>query len=126
MRASFVLAVALAGGVGCAVRYLVAWFFTTQWPQLPLATAVVNVFGCLGFGFFWACAHGRWSPGVSTAVFAGFFGGFTTFSSFAFECHELLQERGPWWFLGNLVGQNVLGLLAVMVGLGLGGAVRGA
>lgn len=124
MQLSFVVVVALAGSVGAVCRHVLAGQVTALCPDLPLGTAVVNVVGCLAFGFCWALAQGRWSPLVATAVFVGFFGAFTTFSSLAFECHELLAAGRPWLFAANLVGQNVLGLLAIAAGLSAGGWVR--
>ena len=126
MQVSFLVAVAIAGSVGSVARYLLGWCLAASWPELPVPTAVINVVGCLGFGLCWALAEGRWSPLFATAVFVGFFGAFTTFSSFAFECHDLLIERRFLWFALDVVGQNVLGLLGVAAGLGLGAWLRPA
>lgn len=125
MQASLLVAVAGAGGAGAVVRHLLAQWLKVLWPDLPLATACVNVVGCLGFGVCWALAQDRWSPVVAAAVFVGFFGAFTTFSSFAFDCHELLGGARPGWFLINVLGQNVLGLSAMAAGLALGSWWRG-
>jgi CrcB protein len=124
MQLSLVLATAFAGGAGTLARYAIAAGLRSAWPELPLATAVVNVLGCFGFGFCWALAQGRWSPLCSAAVFVGFFGGFTTFSSFAFDCHELWVARRFALFAVDVVGQNVLGLAAVAAGLWLGELLR--
>jgi len=118
------VAVAIAGSVGAIARHALGVWHATCWPQLPMPTAVINLAGCFVFGFCWALADGRWSPLVSTAVFVGFIGAFTTFSSFAFECHELLASRRWWWFACDVVGQNVLGMLGVAAGLALGGLLR--
>lgn len=126
MQPSLLLAVAGAGGLGAVARHLLATCIKAWWPDLPLAVAVVNVAGCLGFGVCWALAAGRWSPAVHAAVFAGFFGGFTTFSSFAHECHELLVAGRTGMFLLDAIGQNLLGIAAMAAGIALGAALRPA
>jgi len=125
MHVSHLFAVAAAGSLGAVARFLLAHVVKLAWPELPLATAVVNVLGCFGFGLCWALAQGRWSAGAAAAVLVGFFGAFTTFSSFAFDCHELLAARRYAWLVADLVGQNVFGLAAMMLGIGLGATVRG-
>lgn len=124
MQVSILVAVALAGSVGALARHALAMLVQAQLPGLPVATAAVNVVGCLGFGICWALAQDRWSPLVATAVFVGFFGAFTTFSSLAFECHQLLVARRLLWFALDVVGQNLLGLLAMAAGLAVGGLLR--
>ena len=56
-------------------------------------------------------------------MFVGFFGSFTTFSTFAFECLQLLERGRHVAFALQLVGQNLLGGLAMLSGLLLGRAV---
>lgn len=134
MQGAVVLAVAAAGSVGAVARWLLAEQLNARWPELPFATAAVNVLGCLGFGVVAALAAGRWPPAVAAGrwppafaagVLAGFFGAFTTFSTFAHDCHELLA-RGRWgWFALDVLGQNALGLLAMALGLRLGALLRG-
>ncbi|MFY9342901.1 MAG: CrcB family protein [Planctomycetota bacterium] len=115
-------AVAIAGAAGAVLRHAANLLLQSAWPGLPLAIALVNVVGCLGFGVCWSLAQGRWSPVVATAVLAGFFGAFTTFSSFAFDCHELFAERRLWLWAANVLGQNVLGLSAMAAGIAAGRA----
>jgi CrcB protein len=61
-----------------------------------------------------------------TFLLIGVLGGFTTFSSFAFETVQLL--RGGEWWLGalNVAGQVVIGLAALWIGLALGRILQGA
>lgn len=113
-------AIAAAGSIGAVLRYLLVQSLQS-WPGAPWATTVVNVAGCFGFGLCWALAQGRWSPWLTTAVLVGFFGAFTTFSSFAFDCQQLLVERRYAAMLGNLVAQNVLGFAALLAGISLVG-----
>jgi CrcB protein len=116
-------AIAAAGSVGAVLRYLMVQSLQS-WPGAPWATAAVNVAGCFGFGLCLALAQGRWSPLLTTAVLVGFFGAFTTFSSFAFDCQQLLAERRYAALLGNVAVQNLLGLAALLGGIGLADWLR--
>jgi CrcB protein len=117
-------AVAAAGAVGALLRYLLVAGLQGCWPGHPWPIALINVVGCFGFGCCWAIGvgAGRWSPAVATAVLAGFFGAFTTFSSFAFDCHQAWLGQRQLLALGNMLLQNVLGLLAMVGGIALGQA----
>jgi CrcB protein len=97
----------------------------SAWPGGPWAIAVVNVVGCFGFGLCFGAGSGRWSPVVAAAVLVGFFGAFTTFSSFAAECHAQLAARQWLLLLANVLLQNVVGIAALAVGIALGKAVVG-
>jgi CrcB protein len=83
---------------------------------------IINVSGSFVIGLFLALIGGRFMiPPVVRLFFAvGFLGGYTTFSTYAFESLALIQTRA---FLGaalNLVGSVVLGLIAVVLGTALG------
>lgn len=120
MQGTLLLAIAAAGSLGAVSRYLLTLGVHALCPQFPLHTFVVNVLGCLLFGVCWAAGNERWSPVLSNAVLVGFFGAFTTFSSFAFDCLALYEQQRLWSLLANVVGQNVLGLLAMLAGIALG------
>ena len=121
MQAQVLLAIAAAGALGAVARFALGHAALLLWNGMPWHTALVNVLGCFGFGLVFALYSGRWSPVLTTAVLAGFFGAFTTFSAFAFDCVALLRE-GRWLAcVLDLVGQNVLGLLAMWGGIELGG-----
>lgn len=118
------VAIAAAGSLGALLRVFLVQMLSTRWPGQPWATAAVNLLGCFGFGLCWAMAQGRWSPAVTAGVLVGFFGAFTTFSSFAFDCHQLLVERRYLTMAANVLLQNGVGLLAMVVGLLLGERCR--
>jgi CrcB protein len=94
-------------------------------PGFPYGTLAINVLGSLILGFFmaWAvtrlAADSRWRFFVAV----GFCGGFTTFSSYAFESIAL-AERGQWALAGvNILTNNLLSLAAVLAGMALARAV---
>jgi fluoride exporter len=124
MRTVLLVVVGLAGAAGSVSRHVLSSTLQAAWPDMPLGTAVVNVLGCAGFGVCWSLAQDRWSPVVATAVLAGFFGAFTTFSSFVFDCHELLAARRIGWCAVHVLGQNLLGFFAMAAGIAGGSALR--
>lgn len=126
MQASLLLAIAAAGSVGSVCRYLLGQLVLLWCGEFPLHTFVVNALGCLLFGGVYAVGSGRWPSHVTAAILVGFFGAFTTFSSFAFDCVALAQERRWLWFGLDLVGQNVVGLLAMWGGMALGQRLVGS
>lgn len=113
----------LAGGCGAAARYGLAGV-VQRWGggSFPWGTAAVNVLGCFFFGLVWSVLEQRtgWSPQIRLAVLTGFIGSFTTFSTFMFETNGLLQ--GSQWLFAilNVVGQLVVGLLLLLLGLAVG------
>ncbi len=120
------LAIAIAGGLGSLARYGLAGL-VQRWtgPAFPWGTFVVNVVGCLAFGFVVGVIEDRVALAAQLRPFllVGFLGAFTTFSTFSFESTELLLDR-QWWFLaGNIAGQAVVGVAAILVGLTAGRAV---
>ena len=118
-----VLAVAIAGSVGAVARFgLVRWL--EPWSaSVPWSIFLVNVVGCLLFGVAWGAGSQRWPEVVQTAILAGFFGAFTTFSSFAFDCVELLEQGRYAAAAGNVLGQNAAGVVGMIAGIALGRAI---
>jgi CrcB protein len=116
-----VLWIAAAGALGCVARWLLAQAVTQCFGDAyPAGTFAVNVLGCLLFGVCMGNAGEGWSQTMRAAVFTGFFGGFTTFSSFAFECSGLLAAGRMGAFALNVLGQNALGIGGMWLGLILG------
>ncbi|MDD5328098.1 MAG: fluoride efflux transporter CrcB [Phycisphaerae bacterium] len=114
---------AAAGGAGTLARYwlggLVQRNMTTDF---PFGTAAVNIIGCLVFGLLWAFMESRLSISgqIRTVICVGFFGAFTTFSTFMFETAQLLDESQWLWASANIILQNILGLISIIIGLTIG------
>ena len=53
-------------------------------------------------------------------VLTGFMGAFTTFSTFAFETSRYISDSQWQLAAANLVGQNLLGVTCVLLGLAAG------
>ena len=90
--------------------------------SFPWGTLAVNALGCFLFGLVWAMTEQRLRMGgqLRLAVFAGFLGAFTTFSTYAFESGQMLRDSQWLLFAGNVMVQNGLGLAAVLLGFSIG------
>ena len=125
MSLSVLCAVAAAGAVGATCRLLLATALRAASGSFPYDTLVVNLVGCLLFGICMGLGAVQWQTPVRAAVVTGFLGAFTTFSAFAGDCAQLL-DQGRWWaLLGNVAMQNGLGILAVVAGAAAASTLRG-
>lgn len=86
--------------------------------RFPFATLVVNVTGCLAIGALAAVAQREnvLAPGTRLFLFTGLLGGYTTFSTFAYETLVLGREHAWAAAALNVLAHVALGLLAVWVG----------
>lgn len=81
----------------------------------PSGTLLVNLLGCFflgGVGQF-ALNHISVPPEWRVGLTIGFFGAFTTFSSFSWETAHLLED-GDWLRAGLYVGASVIGGIALL------------
>ena len=79
------------------------------------------------FGLVVALGRGRMSlpAGLEIILLVGFLGGFTTYSSFAFQSYELFQEGKPALAGAYMAGTTISGLAAVWVGVFAGRFLAG-
>lgn len=113
----------LAGALGTLARYWLSGVIQRLTAtELPLGTAAVNIVGCLFFGLLWAFMENRLSISgqMRTVIFVGFFGAFTTFSTFMFEISQLLDESQWLSASGNILLQNLIGIAGIITGLAIG------
>ncbi|WP_170435621.1 fluoride efflux transporter FluC [Ruegeria arenilitoris] len=105
----------LGGGLGAVLRHWVARAITHD---LPVSTLVVNVLGSLLLGLWIGYLGGpvEMAEEEKRLVF-GFCGGFTTFSSFAYQSLELHRERTIVLAGGNILLSLGLCWLALWLGL---------
>jgi len=119
------IAVALAGGLGAAARFVldgVVRARTASRMTFPVGTFVINATGSLLLGLVVGLTSAQILPETLQAVVgAGFLGGYTTFSTASFETVRLLQERR----LGA-AAVNSFGMLAVCVLLATAGLLLGS
>jgi len=118
-----VIWLAAAGGAGTVARWLLSEAVhragAGPWPW---GTLVVNAAGCLAFGVLWGVFETRahLSPQLRLVLLTGFFGAFTTFSTFAFESGHLARQAQWAGALLNVAAHNLLGLALAAAGYALG------
>ena len=113
------LAIAVGGAIGAVARYVLSMFVLRVTGTLfPLGTFVVNVVGCLVFGAIAGASAERVqiAPAMRLFLLTGILGGFTTFSSYAFESFVLVRDGQMLWAAINITGQVVAGLVGMWAG----------
>lgn len=116
-----ILLVFFGGGIGSALRFIISKTFNPYFQHFFLGTFLVNSIGCLLMGFIIGLSFkGDYLTQQQTLLFTtGFCGGFTTFSAFAFEKYELLNNGALLHFTIYLISSILVGVLAVALGIWL-------
>lgn len=120
------LVVAVSGGLGAALRYVVDRMLTpAEGGRFPVGILVVNVSGSFALGLLTGLGTSV-APELALAVGMGLLGGYTTFSTVSVET-VLLAQRRRWRDAAvNLLGTVALAVLGAGAGLVLGGWIAGA
>ena len=115
------LGVALAAGVGSVCRYLLDDAVTRRTRgSFPFGTFAVNVTGSFLLGLAVGLGlHHHLAGGAVAVLGAGFAGGYTTLSTWAWESLEFGREGRMRLAAANVLGSLALGLLAGAAGLGV-------
>lgn len=116
---STVGAVGLGGALGAMSRYGVnqgidLWLGSS----FPYGTLAVNVLGSFGLGltYGWLAQTGALATPWDSFLMTGFWGGFTTFSTFSNETAGLLKSGAPSAASWYVIGSIGLSLAALMGG----------
>ncbi len=112
------LYIAAGGACGAVLRYLTAQtvhMFVSN--VYPWGTLLVNLIGSFLAGFIWFLTDKIMvAPHVKLLIMVGILGGFTTFSTYMLETLHLLRDGEIQLAVGNLLLNNVLGLVLVFSG----------
>ncbi|WP_078545486.1 fluoride efflux transporter CrcB [Litchfieldia alkalitelluris] len=87
--------VGLGGALGAIFRYYLGILLMKRIsnPPFPLAMLIVNIIGSFGLGITLSLITPTISPSIQQFVSIGFFGAFTTFSTFSMEAIDLLLKK---------------------------------
>ncbi len=111
---------AAAGAAGTLGRYALAGFIQQRTDFLfPLGTLFVNIAGCFLAGLCYSILQEKaiFTAQVRIILLIGFFGAFSTFSSYMLETAEMTQS-GQWGLaLANILLENILGFLFMVTGI---------
>ncbi len=126
VRLQTILWVSLGAIAGANLRYFAGQYIARIFPSsLPYGTLLVNVTGSFILAVFlvWTTERVLADPRWRLIVAVGFCGGYTTFSSYAYETFALF-EQGQWLTcVLNIVLSNVLCLIGTLLGAMLARAI---
>ncbi len=113
------LLVFLGGGIGSMARYLLAKYLNSEATGIPFGTFLANIIGSLFIGLILGLAakNDSLTQDQTLLLATGFCGGFTTFSTFAYENHVFLKSGDFFHFFMYALASFALGLAAVFVGI---------
>jgi len=116
------IVVSLGAIVGANLRYILSRYVAkVLGPVFPYGTLIINLTGSFIVGWFmiWTTERVLVDPRWRLLVVVGFCGGFTTFSSYAFESMAYL-EQGQWLLMTtNILANNLLCMAAAIAGMAL-------
>lgn len=121
-----VIAIGMGGFLGANARYFMGMWITDRFQSvhwgIPYGTLFVNVTGSFLLALFYTWVERRlqFPESLRLLIATGFFGAYTTFSTYAVESVNLLREDN---FLGGLsviLLTNLFCVLGVFLGIFMG------
>jgi CrcB protein len=109
----------IGGGFGSVLRYIVSKLLNNSESGIPYGTFAANILGSLLIGIIlgYAAKNEALTENHTLLLATGFCGGFTTFSTFAYENHVLLKSGDFTSFAFYTIASFVVGFLAVFAGM---------
>lgn len=114
-----IILVGLGGAIGSILRYLSGWFASKYFQgSFPISTLIINILGSLLIGVFIGVLAKYYPENhpLKFLLIIGFCGGFTTFSSFAVENYNLLQNGNQFSAYIYIIVSVILTITAVGIG----------
>lgn len=109
------LCVGVGGFIGSVCRYLIGLLPLETESGFPIKTFLINIAGAFFISLITVLAtkNKPWNLNVVLLMKAGICGGFTTFSTFAFESVELIRNGNTWTAVVYMAGSIAMGAAAV-------------
>ena len=112
--------IGLGGGIGSIARYLCQKYISETFPHpFPFPTFIVNIIGCLLIGIFYGLSEkgNILTPEWRFFLITGICGGYTTFSTFAYE-NVMLLKSGDFLYFGLYAALSVFfGIACTFAGI---------
>ena len=113
------LLVFIGGGIGSVLRYIIGKALNSSQTGIPYGTFTANILGSLLIGIILGLAakNQALTQNHTLLLATGFCGGFTTFSTFAYENHVFLKAGDFTSFALYTIASFIIGFLAVFAGI---------
>ncbi|WP_348722836.1 fluoride efflux transporter CrcB [Tenacibaculum sp. 190524A05c] len=113
------LLVFIGGGFGSVLRFLLGKMLNNSDTGIPIGTFLANILGSLLIGCILGLAakNDSLTQNQMLLLATGFCGGFTTFSTFAYENHVFLKSGDFLSFGLYATASFALGIVAVFFGI---------
>jgi CrcB protein len=117
---------AMGGSLGAILRYIVGLIIMKRYTTspFPIAMIIVNLLGSFGLGIFFSLYFGAIPVGfhgdtIYLTIGIGFFGAFTTFSTFSVEVTEFYRNK-KWKELLTYVHLSIIGsIVSFLIGFSM-------
>lgn len=109
--------VGIGGFIGSVCRYMIGMLPIEPDNGFPIKTLVVNITGAFAISLIAALAakNKSFNPQLALMLRVGVCGGFTTFSTFAYEAADLMKKGSMGVAVEYILASVVLGVVAVFV-----------
>jgi CrcB protein len=114
--------VAIGGILGANARFLLsAWAAECYGTRFPIGTFIINLSGSFGLGVVSTLIAERFDGNMTASLLigTGFFGAYTTFSTFTYEAIALIQQGEMRGAARYLLGSMALGIAGALLGISL-------
>ncbi|WCO03651.1 fluoride efflux transporter CrcB [Psychroserpens ponticola] len=109
----------IGGGLGSVLRFIIGKYLNNAENGIPYGTFAANIIGSLLIGIIlgMAAKNNTLTSNQTLLLATGFCGGFTTFSTFAYENHIFLRSGDFTSFAIYTIASFIVGFLAVFFGM---------